>query len=123
MIKTILLVGIGGGLGSIFRYLTSIFVAKHFQTVFPIATLTVNILGSFIIGLLFGFIVREHLTNPDLKLLFLTGFCGGYTTFSAFALENLKLFQTGNSFVAFLYIAASILICLFAVWLGFIVAK
>jgi len=123
MVRAIILVGIGGGIGSIFRYLTNVFVAKYFQTIFPLATLLANILGCLLIGILLGFFERQQLSNPDLKFLFITGFCGGYTTFSAFASENINLFQSSNSLVAFLYIAVSVLVGLLAVWLGLMLTK
>jgi len=123
MVRAIILVGIGGGLGSIFRYLTTVVVNKYFQSSFPLATLAANILGCLIIGLLLGFFERHQFTNPDLKFLFVTGFCGGYTTFSAFAAENVNLFQSGNTLTAFLYIAASVLVSLFAVWIGLSLTK
>lgn len=123
MIKTIFLVGIGGGIGSVFRYLTSVFVTKYFQTTFPLATFAVNIIGCLIIGIFLGLFERQQLTNPDLKFLFIIGFCGGYTTFSTFASENINLFQTGNSLTAFLYISTSVIISLFAVWIGFSLTK
>ena len=123
MIRAIILVGIGGGVGSILRYLTNVFVTKYFQTTFPLATFTANFLGCLLIGILLGIFDRQQLANPDLKYLFITGFCGGYTTFSAFAAENINLFQTGNSLTAFLYIAASVLVGLFAVWLGLVLVK
>lgn len=123
MTRAIIFVGLGGGLGSIFRYLTSLVVTKYFQTTFPLATFTANILGCLIIGVLLGLFERQQLTNPDLKFLFITGFCGGYTTFSAFASENINLFQSGNPLTAFLYIASSILVSLFAVWLGLTLTK
>lgn len=121
--QILLLVGLGGGIGSVFRYLTSVVVNRHFQTIFPWATLIANVLGCLIIGLLLGFIERHQLTNPGLKYFFITGFCGGYTTFSSFASENMSLFQSQNTGIAFLYIAASILTGLFAVWLGLTIAK
>lgn len=121
--RILLLVGLGGGIGSVFRYLTSVVVNRHFQTIFPWATLIANVLGCLIIGLLLGFIERYQLTNPGLKYFFITGFCGGYTTFSSFASENMSLFQSQNTGIAFLYIAASILTGLFAVWLGLTIAK
>lgn len=121
--RILLLIGVGGGIGSVFRYLTSVVVNRHFQTIFPWATLIANVLGCLIIGLLLGFIERHQLTNPGLKYFFITGFCGGYTTFSSFASENMSLFQSQNTGIAFLYIAASILTGLFAVWLGLTIAK
>lgn len=123
MMRILLLIGVGGGIGSVFRYLTSVVVNRHFQTIFPWATLIANVLGCLIIGLLLGFIERHQLTNPGLKYFFITGFCGGYTTFSSFASENMSLFQSQNTGIAFLYIAASILTGLFAVWLGLTIAK
>ena len=123
MIRAILLVGIGGGIGSIFRYLTSVIVGKYFHATFPLATFLANISGCLIIGLLFGLFERYHLTNPDLKYLFITGFCGGYTTFSTFAAENINLFQSENSFTAFAYIAASVIVGLLAVWAGVALTK
>lgn|SRR5690554_4490904 len=123
MIRTIILVGIGGGIGSILRYLTSVLFAKCFQTGFPWGTLSVNVIGSLIIGLLIGCFSREGISQPDLKFLFVIGFCGGYTTFSAFSLESINLFQSGNSALAFTYIAASVLISLLAVWCGLALSK
>ena len=123
MLKNILLVAIGGGIGSALRYLTTVFIAKYFVHTFPIATFISNTIGCFAIGLCIGLIEKNNLANSQLKWLFITGFCGGYTTFSAFALENLTLFQSQNSGMAFLYIAASIVIGLFSVWVGLIVSQ
>lgn len=83
----ILLVFFGGGLGSIARYLVTKFMISNFPTTFPLGTFTVNIVGSFFIGLIISFIEKYQL-NPQIYLLLATGFCGGFTTFSAFAYEN-----------------------------------
>lgn len=123
MIRTIILIGIGGGIGSILRYITTLWVDKYVQTTFPGGTFLVNILGCFLIGLLLGLFERNQLINTDVKFLFVTGFCGGFTTFSTFAMENIVLFQTDNTLLAFLYIAASILVGLLAVWSGFYIAN
>lgn len=123
MIKSILLVGIGGGLGSIIRYLTSVIANKYFHSIFPLATFITNIMGCFIIGVLLGVFDRQSLTNPDLKALLIIGFCGGYTTFSAFAAENIKMLQSGYLFTALIYVTTSVLLGLLAVWLGLIVTK
>lgn len=118
MIRTIILVGLGGGIGSILRYLTAVFVTKNFPGAFPWGTLAVNVIGCLIIGILLGLFKRQPLANPDLKFLLVTGFCGGYTTFSAFASENVNLFQSGHSLIAFIYTATCVLVSLFAVWVG-----
>src|SRR5690606_31151778 len=103
MFKTLLIVGLGGGIGSAFRYLTSVLTDKYIQTSFPWATFLVNVIGCLIIGILVGVFTKQQLQHTELKLLFITGFCGGFTTFSTFALENIKLFQSGNSLLALLY--------------------
>ena len=123
MIRTILLIGIGGGLGSIFRYLTSVLVNKYCSLSFPLATFITNSIGCLLLGIFLGTFERHQWTNPDLKFLFVTGFCGGYTTFSTFASENINLFQTNNSIIAFAYIGFSILTGLAAVWLGLTLTK
>lgn len=123
MIKQILLVGLGGGLGSIFRYLTSLLTAKYYTNTFPLATFTANILGCFLIGILIGVLGQNIQTNNSLKLLLITGFCGGYTTFSTFASENISLLQTNNYITAILYSGSSIFEGLIAIWLGLTISK
>ena len=123
MIKTIFLVGIGGAAGSICRYLTSIFISKNYPSSFPFATFTANILGCLIIGLLFGLFEKQQLVNPDLKFLLITGFCGGYTTFSTFSSENLALLPEGNYVSAITYMLTSVIIGVFAVWAGIMITK
>ena len=123
MLKSIFLVGLGGGIGSVFRFLVSVLMNKFNTSVFPWATLTVNILGCLIIGLLIGFFDRQLLSNPNFKFLFVTGFCGGFTTFSTFSAENFGLYNSGHLLLAGLYIVLSIFVGLFAIWLGLTFAK
>ncbi|MBD3583591.1 fluoride efflux transporter CrcB [Flavobacterium selenitireducens] len=122
MIRNLLLVALGGAIGSVLRYLTSIFVSKYFPTVFPWATLVTNIIGCFLIGFFVGQLQKNGLFDSGYKWLLVTGFCGGYTTFSTFGHENITLFQNGNGALAFAYIASSVVVGLGAVWLGLCVS-
>lgn len=123
MIKQIVLVGLGGGIGSILRFLTSVLAAKYYSYSFPLPTFTVNIIGCFLIGLLIGVLGQNVQTDQNLKFLFITGFCGGYTTFSAFAAENITLMQNNNYWTVILYIGLSVVTGLLAVWLGLTLTK
>lgn len=123
MIRTILIIGLGGAIGSILRYLTSLLVARFWENYFPLATFITNFIGCFLIGLFIGILEKQQLANSDLKWLLITGFCGGYTTFSAFGYENFNLLQSQNFIMAFAYIALSVIMGLLAVWFGLFVAK
>ena len=123
MLKTLLLVGIGGGIGSVMRYLTAYVVGKFYDNPFPLATFSVNILGCLLIGILIGVFGKQLSPNDDLKYLFITGFCGGYTTFSTFSAENIQLIQSGNYVIPALYIASSVLFGILAVFLGMFLVK
>lgn len=123
MLKSILLVGLGGGMGSILRYLISIWTVKYNFGVFPMATFTVNVLGCLLIGLFMGIFTQNFQFNQNLKLLLITGFCGGYTTFSAFAIENFTLIQNQNYGTALIYILASVVVGILAVVMGFLIMK
>lgn len=123
MLKTILLVGIGGAIGSIFRYLTHWITTKYFQSTFPLSTLIVNILGSLLIGLFIGYIAKYFPENHPLKFLLIVGFCGGFTTFSSFALENYNLLQSNQQISAYFYMIISIILTITAVGFGNYLSK
>lgn len=119
MIKDLLLVGVGGGVGSMLRFLTSRLSAQFISSEWAlIGTFIVNVVGCFIIGLLAGWLFFNTGKSQQLPLLLVTGFCGGYTTFSAFAFENVQLLQSGHTLLSIVYIIASVTLGLLAVWAG-----
>ena len=118
--KHLLLVGLGGFIGSVARFLVSkLNLSWHFLSI-PMGTLTVNVLGSFIIGILVGISVKSDLISTDLRLFLMVGFCGGFTTFSSFSSENLMLMQNEQVVTVLIYTALSILLGFLAVYLGYI---
>ena len=123
MLKNILIVFIGGGTGSVFRYMTSVVTHKYFSGIFPLATFLVNMIGCLLIGIITGLYVKTSLTNPDTRLLLIAGFCGGFTTFSTFAQENINLIQMEQAPTAILYTVTSVIVCLAFAWLGMSLTK
>ena len=123
MLKTLLLVSVGGGAGSALRYLVYLWSNKFYGDSFPLGTWIVNVLGCFIIGLTWGVINRYQLGDGYLRHLIMVGFCGGFTTFSSFALETGDLMRQGNAGMAVLYAALSVAAGTAAVFAGGMVAR
>ncbi len=119
----ILLVGAGGAIGSVARFLSQQMIARYYPSSFPWGTLIVNIVGCFIIGIVYAFGEKGNLLSPEMRLLLATGFCGGFTTFSTFAYENISLMREGELLYTFLYIAASITVGFLAAYIGIFVVK
>ncbi len=124
----IILVFMGGGLGSVLRYLAGVQAARSFGAFtpldgFPWGTLAVNIVGCAVIGLLYRVLPVPTEGPADARLLLMTGVLGGFTTFSAFSLEAAQLWQRGDATAAAAYVAASVGLCLIGVALGLWIGK
>jgi len=120
-----LLVGLGGAIGSVLRFWFSGLVGRHFGETFPWGTLLVNVSGSFVIGFFATLTGTEGrwLVGPQGRNFFMTGICGGYTTFSSFSLQTLTLAREGEWLYASLNSALSLFLCLIGVWLGHVLAE
>lgn len=112
-----ILVFIGGGLGSICRYGISLIMKSH-GYIFPLATLTANAISCIILGALVGVTLKNGSPSDIQKYLLMTGFCGGFSTFSTFTNETFQLFQNGNLMYALGNILFSLIICLFCIFIG-----
>jgi len=121
--KQLLIVGLGGFFGTMARYLVyRINLLEHFLSL-PLGTLTVNVSGSFLIGILTGLASKSELLSADMRLFLMAGFCGGFTTFSSFTNENLQLIQNGQFLSAAVYTVISLLLGFLAVFLGYAVTN
>ncbi len=123
MIKSLLFIGTGGFFGSISRFLASRYIQNNFPSAFPFGTFFVNIAGCFLIGLIYGFSERTSLLTPGWKMFLTIGFCGGFTTFSTFANENLALLRDGEFLHFFLYTGLSVFLGITATFFGVLITK
>jgi CrcB protein len=123
MLKNLLIIGTGGFIGSIARYLVShLNLTVSFHSI-PVGTLLVNVAGSLLIGILTGIAEKSMILGPEWRLFLMVGLCGGFTTFSTFAGENLMLMHNGQLLVVFLYTGLSIFLGFLAVYLGYILTN
>ncbi len=123
MLKNLLIVAIGGGVGSALRYLLQETLHKQIDNFEPYGTFVVNILGCLLLGLLAGYAEQEKIINSSLNLLLISGFCGGFTTFSTFALQGNTLFISSKPVQAILYIGLSVVVGLLAAYFGYKLTK
>jgi len=122
MIKSFL-VFVGGGIGSVFRYLLAGWIYEIVGTDFPYGTLVVNVIGCFVIGLFMTMAEERFLINPSVRIFIAVGLLGGFTTFSTFNFETLELLKENAFILASLNIGASIIIGLLATWIGSIIGR
>lgn len=118
----VMLVGTGGFIGSVARYMVGLIFAP-LAPGFPFATLTVNIVGSFLIGFFGELAVSTTLVSPEARLFLVTGFCGGFTTFSAYMFEHTALLKDGQLFYAGIYLAGTFVGGFVALYTGALFAK
>lgn len=123
MLRNILLIGTGGFLGSILRYLTQIWVEKGLLSTFPWGTFVANVAGSFIIGIVYALSLKGNLLSADWRLFLAVGFCGGFTTFSSFAYNNLTMLEEQAYGQFLLNVAGSLITGLLAVYLGMVLIR
>jgi CrcB protein len=118
-------IAVGSALGGMARYWCTGAAARLFGETFPWGTLLINILGSFVIGFFVSLTGPEgrYVVDQNFRMFVTVGLCGGYTTFSAFSLQSMVLMQEGEWLQAGGYIAASVIVCLLAVWLGHLLAQ
>jgi fluoride exporter len=119
-VKSILLVALGGAIGSVARFTLSGWVLHHASNWrFPVGTFAVNVIGCFIAGLLAGMAVKQDVFTPETRVFLFTGLLGGFTTFSAFGLETLLLLKRGEAGVAIANAVVSVAAGLLVAWLGY----
>ncbi len=117
-----LLIFLGGGLGSVLRYIMSKYL-NNFESVIPFGTFVVNVVGSLIIGIILGLTYKNNVISQNQTLFFAVGFCGGFTTFSTFAFENSIFIKNGDYINFALYTSVSIFVGILAVFLGMFLVK
>ncbi|MEI7897967.1 MAG: fluoride efflux transporter CrcB [bacterium] len=118
MLKLIMIAGTGGFLGTVSRFLASRYFQNLFLSAFPFGTFIVNITGCLLIGVFFGLSQKGDFLSPEWRMFLTVGFCGGFTTFSAFAVENVTLLKDGDFFYFALYTGLSVFLGLLATYLG-----
>jgi len=123
MLKIILIVGTGGFIGSVARFLASKYFQNYFLSSFPYGTFLVNILGCFLIGIFYGLSEKGALISSEWRMFLTVGFCGGFTTFSTFANENFTFLRDGDFYHFAIYTGLSVFLGLIAVFLGNIITK
>lgn len=118
MNKFILIVGLGGFIGTVARYLSQQLVYKFYPGMFPYGTLAVNITGCFLIGIFFGLFEKGNLVSPEWRIFLTTGFCGGFTTFSAFTYESVQLINNKDYLYLGIYASVSVAVGIAATLVG-----
>lgn len=123
MLRTIFIVGAGGFIGSVMRYLVQIYIERGLMSTFPWGTFVANIAGSFIIGIVYALSLKGNLQSAEWRMFLAVGICGGFTTFSSFAYNNLTMLKEGVYGQFFLNVGGSLFFGLLAVYLGMLLVR
>jgi CrcB protein len=123
MFRSIIIVGLGGFIGTVARYLTSRYFQENIASVFPWSTFTINILGSLLIGIFYGISEKGDFMSPDVRLFLTVGICGGFTTFSTFSNDAFLLLRQDEWLRFAFYTSMSFFLGLLAVYFGRIIIK
>ena len=118
-----LLVSIGAAIGGALRYGLSNYIQKKQSIIFPTGTMLVNIIGSFILGIIMFYLNEKELIGNELRLFLTVGLCGGFTTFSTFSYETMMLFKDSEIGLAFLNILLNLTLCLLGIYLAYLISK
>lgn len=123
MLRTLLIVGTGGFIGSVMRYLVQFYAEKWMNSTFPTGTLIANLTGSFFIGMVFALAEKGNLLSSEWRIFLSVGICGGFTTFSAFAYNNFTMIKEHSFGQLFLNVGGNLFLGILAVYLGIVVIR
>ncbi|MBI1421826.1 MAG: fluoride efflux transporter CrcB [Gammaproteobacteria bacterium] len=121
--QTLIYIALGGALGAVFRYAVTNGVHALVGRGFPYGTLTVNVLGSLIMGVTYIIFIERVSNNLPLRVMIITGFLGAFTTFSTFSIETFNLLENGEAAKALMNVLISVVLCLLAAWAGVIIGR
>lgn len=118
-----ILVSAGAAVGGAFRYGISNYIQRHISVIFPYGTLVVNVIGSFILGITMFYLNEKELIGSEFRLFLAVGFCGGFTTFSAFSYETINLFRDAEFGLAIFNVFLNVILCLIGIYLAYLISK
>lgn len=118
-----ILVSAGAAIGGALRYGISTYIQKNISVIFPYGTLVVNIVGSFLLGMIMFYLNEKELIGNEFRLFLTVGFCGGFTTFSTFSYETLNLFRDSEFGLAIYNVLLNVVLCLLGIYLAYLISK
>ncbi|HEX9251080.1 MAG TPA: fluoride efflux transporter CrcB [Ignavibacteriaceae bacterium] len=118
-----ILVSAGAAIGGALRYGISSYIQKNISVIFPYGTLVVNVIGSFLIGIIMFYLNEKELIGNEFRLFLTIGFCGGFTTFSTFSYETLNLFRDSEYMLAFYNVILNVVLCFVGIYLAYLISK